>query len=180
MQGKLGIMGRTFKAPEELAQERQQTMGFLQVKLPIHKLLVAYGRQSTVKQVVHNKESAQQQAIDLLNYGLELGWPDDKRWLFIENQLKDGTIRNASGRLRIDERPRLQTVTSLIKTDTVGAVLVRAVDRLFRDETMVAPVVFANICKQHHVLILTLDGEDRKSTRLNSSHQIISYAVFCL
>src|SRR5258708_29975443 len=25
-----------------------------------------------------------------------------------------------------------------------------------------------------------LIGEDRKSTRLNSSHQIISYAVFCL
>src|SRR5438552_9754915 len=25
-----------------------------------------------------------------------------------------------------------------------------------------------------------LDAEDRKSTRLNSSHQIISYAVFCL
>src|SRR5258708_26589919 len=25
----------------------------------------------------------------------------------------------------------------------------------------------------------TLGGEDRKSTRLNSSHQIISYAVFC-
>src|SRR5258708_11840711 len=27
-----------------------------------------------------------------------------------------------------------------------------------------------------HVLV----GQDRKSTRLNSSHQIISYAVFCL
>src|SRR5947208_11390886 len=26
----------------------------------------------------------------------------------------------------------------------------------------------------------TKDVEDRKSTRLNSSHQIISYAVFCL
>src|SRR5258708_32039580 len=25
-----------------------------------------------------------------------------------------------------------------------------------------------------------IDGADRKSTRLNSSHQIISYAVFCL
>src|SRR5258708_39640906 len=25
-----------------------------------------------------------------------------------------------------------------------------------------------------------VDGGDRKSTRLNSSHQIISYAVFCL
>src|SRR5258708_39182546 len=32
----------------------------------------------------------------------------------------------------------------------------------------------------HHCLPL-VDGErDRKSTRLNSSHQIISYAVFCL
>src|SRR5258708_23401276 len=30
------------------------------------------------------------------------------------------------------------------------------------------------------VLYLDLDGVDRKSTRLNSSHQIISYAVFCL
>src|SRR5947208_5175748 len=27
---------------------------------------------------------------------------------------------------------------------------------------------------------LTWDPKDRKSTRLNSSHQIISYAVFCL
>src|SRR5207244_12904495 len=26
----------------------------------------------------------------------------------------------------------------------------------------------------------TVEGGDRKSTRLNSSHQIISYAVFCL
>src|SRR5438552_18646070 len=29
-------------------------------------------------------------------------------------------------------------------------------------------------------LLALLGGEDRKSTRLNSSHQIISYAVFCL
>src|SRR5258708_22213268 len=29
-------------------------------------------------------------------------------------------------------------------------------------------------------LITLLIGVDRKSTRLNSSHQIISYAVFCL
>src|SRR5258708_10042297 len=29
-------------------------------------------------------------------------------------------------------------------------------------------------------LVRRAHGEDRKSTRLNSSHQIISYAVFCL
>src|SRR5438552_11621658 len=32
---------------------------------------------------------------------------------------------------------------------------------------------------EEHALLRPL-GEDRKSTRLNSSHQIISYAVFCL
>src|SRR5258708_20587610 len=29
-------------------------------------------------------------------------------------------------------------------------------------------------------IVLRVAGTDRKSTRLNSSHQIISYAVFCL
>src|SRR5258708_28339453 len=32
--------------------------------------------------------------------------------------------------------------------------------------------------RRHHDLVA--EWEDRKSTRLNSSHQIISYAVFCL
>src|SRR6266566_5251798 len=31
-----------------------------------------------------------------------------------------------------------------------------------------------------HLLLALLDQEDRKSTRLNSSHLVISYAVFCL
>src|SRR5574340_1598835 len=31
-----------------------------------------------------------------------------------------------------------------------------------------------------HYLYRAIDAEDRKSTRLNSSHQKISYAVFCL
>src|SRR5258708_22974188 len=31
-----------------------------------------------------------------------------------------------------------------------------------------------------NVRVHRFDREDRKSTRLNSSHQIISYAVFCL
>src|SRR5260221_8147160 len=30
------------------------------------------------------------------------------------------------------------------------------------------------------LLFANADGEDRKSTRLNSSHTVISYAVFCL
>src|SRR5699024_12262723 len=35
--------------------------------------------------------------------------------------------------------------------------------------------LLTSVCK-----LLTSNGEDRKSTRLNSSHVSISYAVFCL
>src|SRR5260221_6877120 len=31
-----------------------------------------------------------------------------------------------------------------------------------------------------HPVLGVVEGEDRKSTRLNSSHTVISYAVFCL
>src|SRR5260221_3667523 len=34
--------------------------------------------------------------------------------------------------------------------------------------------------RRRHVLELEGNGVDRKSTRLNSSHTVISYAVFCL
>src|SRR5258708_9980368 len=54
---------------------------------------------------------------------------------------------------------------------------------LFRSHTLLAPILSTRTHKHNH------DNEhrepsysdgDRKSTRLNSSHQIISYAVFCL
>ena len=124
---------RRFKTQAELEQERLDILKYMpgaQQVLPIDKLILIYGRQSTAKQFVSNRESAESQAKDLLEYALMLGWPDTLRLLFIENQLKDGTIKNASGRLRIDERPGLSEVFALIKSGTVGAVLVRAVDRL--------------------------------------------------
>src|SRR5256885_3558203 len=34
--------------------------------------------------------------------------------------------------------------------------------------------------RRHHRRLAERDGRDRKSTRLNSSHLVISYAVFCL
>ena len=34
--------------------------------------------------------------------------------------------------------------------------------------------------QQELLALLAADGVDRKSTRLNSSHVVISYAVFCL
>src|SRR5207244_10535582 len=39
---------------------------------------------------------------------------------------------------------------------------------------------YDHITGMHLDVLAMLAAEDRKSTRLNSSHQIISYAVFCL
>src|SRR2546421_6997495 len=51
----------------------------------------------------------------------------------------------------------------------------------WNEETATSKPVIAskNFKRQHKIRLLALT-EDRKSTRLNSSHDQISYAVFCL
>src|SRR5256885_3218987 len=52
---------------------------------------------------------------------------------------------------------------------------------LFRSITHIAAATVLPLETEHHAPTFTLAGsEDRKSTRLNSSHLVISYAVFCL
>src|SRR5260221_4261215 len=47
-------------------------------------------------------------------------------------------------------------------------------DSAFDDRPQLLPV------RQDRERLLPAAGQDRKSTRLNSSHTVISYAVFCL
>src|SRR3989440_5339788 len=53
-----------------------------------------------------------------------------------------------------------------------------------RELAVAAPLAVAGLIPlvllRWRVNLLTLPDEDRKSTRLNSSHDQISYAVFCL
>src|SRR2546430_11027834 len=51
--------------------------------------------------------------------------------------------------------------------------------RKFRRQHSVGPYILDFYCPGER-LAVELDGADRKSTRLNSSHSQISYAVFCL
>src|SRR2546426_2145073 len=53
---------------------------------------------------------------------------------------------------------------------------------LFVDEQLSAdePLLHVDECQHRVVLCAPGHGQDRKSTRLNSSHLVISYAVFCL
>lgn len=148
---------RTFKTAEELEQERQEALGLVPFRLPTDKILIIYARQSSKGQVFKRRESAIHQTEEQLEWALEMGWPQDMQLLLIENQGKDGKIRNASGRLRIDEREGLSTAMLYINSGQAGAVKVRDVARLFRDEDLVGPVVFAKACKDHHVIVITDD-----------------------
>src|SRR6266568_1004466 len=145
---------RTYRPPiEALPQDRP----FGQPTLALEKFLAIYARQSTKEQVINNREAYDQQTKGLLKQALELGWADEHILVYIENKRKDGTWRSASGRLRIDQREHLQALTERIEKDEVKTVLVWAVDRLFRDEDMIQPAVFAKLCKDHHCLVMTTD-----------------------
>lgn len=177
-------MGRVIKTKLELEQEQRIALELMQPALPTHKLLLIYGRQSLEKQRVEHKESARQQAVELLKRGRDLGWLDKNIHVLIENVLMKN-IASVSGSLRIDERPGLQNIVSLIETGKVGAVLVRSEDRLFRDPTQVQSSMFADLCKRNHALIITLKkiydfnhpirGNDDYNSFLDEARKAVEY-----
>src|SRR5260221_4514860 len=144
------------KRTYEQVQEETYSL-FSLPKLPLEFLLVIYARQSAKDAPIRTKESYDMQTVKLVGYGQELGWNEDTIIVKIENKRKDGKWRAASGTLRIDQREGLQSVVWLIEADECKAVMVWAVDRLFRHEDMVEPAVFVKICKEHHCIILTPD-----------------------
>src|SRR5258708_21074930 len=58
--------------------------------------------------------------------------------------------------------------------------LFRSNGRFFLGNREKKLLILACVLSQRNCSSLTENARDRKSTRLNSSHQIISYAVFCL
>src|SRR5438309_1636594 len=52
--------------------------------------------------------------------------------------------------------------------------------RLQRGGVLMPEEVFVTVVSSRPLLVQAVAEEDRKSTRLNSSHSSISYAVFCL
>src|SRR5438309_6902623 len=54
------------------------------------------------------------------------------------------------------------------------------IDRLRPGKVLDVAKRFGDVPAHHHTIGQTVLHKDRKSTRLNSSHSSISYAVFCL
>src|SRR5256885_9176760 len=75
--------------------------------------------------------------------------------------------------IRRPPRSTLFPYTTLFRSDTAKVLWARELD----------PVQNARLFayfRDRQIWLVEPDTEDRKSTRLNSSHLVISYAVFCL
>lgn len=146
------------KTKAQLEQERKEAAKYaLGNYVPdTSKLLLIYARQSSSKQYVSNIYSAMEQRDGLLERASGMGWSNDEQWiLYVENQL--AKKYQVSGSLRIDQRPGLQALTEVIESGKASAVLVVSVDRITRDEDLITPTQFANICKRYGVVIITDD-----------------------
>ena len=92
---------------------------------------------------------------DLVILAKRLGVQEINIILYIENKREDGTVKHASGRLRIDQREGLSALVERIETDEIKAVIVFLEDRLFRDETQIEVNKFILICQEHNCLVIT-------------------------
>src|SRR5207248_6737564 len=117
--------------------------------------VIIYGRQSTINQVKNNTVSTEMQTDELIAMAQRMGVAEKSILLYLENKREDGTMKNASGSLRIDQREGLRAVVERIEHDEVAAVVVFLEDRLFRDETQIEVNKFILMCQEHNVLIIT-------------------------
>src|SRR2546427_9427217 len=84
--------------------------------------------------------------------------------------------------IRRPPRSTLFPYTTLFRSAEHAVMGVRSSERVARLEEGVAILrtLFHETNASHRGRFYAFDGVDRKSTRLNSSHSQISYAVFCL
>lgn len=115
-------------------------------RLPIDKSVANYYRQSTISQIGNISTSIQ--TIDMVSYLKRCGWTDEK---IIMIDMDAGI----SGSKKIDERPGMSKLFSLITEGKIGAVACQDEDRLFRDVTQIQVNIFIQACKTSGVLVIT-------------------------
>src|SRR3712207_8658785 len=89
--------------------------------------------------------------------------------------------------IRRPPRSTLFPYTTLFRSDVLHEPASIDQERTHDEKRYAAPRVAYNAAHQHdlshartYAINVQINREDRKSTRLNSSHANISYAVFCL
>ncbi len=170
------------KTQDEIAQERKNKHVLARTHYPIDKKLIILGRQSNAKQVIQNRESYEQQTVELLEKALDLSWNQEDVTILYENEYdkfgqKSEKPRDVSGNLSIDERPILKLIVDTIKGGGVGAVMFWDVSRLTRDIDVVDGPYFAKVCRDYDVIILTNDDEFDFNRRKDDIDKFVTLAI---
>src|SRR5256885_11009889 len=77
----------------------------------------------------------------------------------------------------LDGGPRFSSCTTLTDCE-IGVLSAEALDEIMAKDAALAAKLMALLARKLSFRLRAI--RDRKSTRLNSSHLVISYAVFCL
>src|SRR2546422_5551732 len=104
-------------------------------------------------------------------------------WIARLNSSADATPGNVRARVREDYEARLVAVMEELKAHAESARLAIQEKRYMRGELQKKEALAAEKLTEtelRHSVGEYDESQDRKSTRLNSSHGYISYAVFCL
>src|SRR3989454_3476660 len=122
----------------------------------------------------------------------ERGYPDDVRRAILGHADYTGVPRDplmAKALFACDALGGFITACALVRPDRLTSLEARSVRKRMKDKAFARSVSREDITKGADELGVPLDEHitfcieamrDRKSTRLNSSHLVISYAVFCL
>src|SRR5256885_16160447 len=108
----------------------------------------------------------------------QIGNVDELKRLLKEELLAILTAANTQPVTKVDGTPEVILVVGVNgtgKTTTIGKLA-----QVFRSDGKTVLMCAADTFRAAAIEQLEIWGEDRKSTRLNSSHLVISYAVFCL
>lgn len=116
------------------------------VKLPNKKMAFVYQRLSSHEQTKRSIYSIKMQDA-LVDLAKENGYPDDL--IYVER--RDLGI---SGTVGEEKREGLAYLIQMIEADMVEAVYVVQTSRLYRDQTLIDGLTFAELCKKHNVIIV--------------------------
>ena len=167
-------MVRTFRPAVEDAPS-----SILPTELPTDRPVAIYYRQSTFTQV--GNVSTVMQMVDLPDDMKRRGWSE-------ENIILIDSDAGMSGAKRIDERPGMSRLMSLIESSSIAAVACQDEDRLFRDVTQIQVNTFIEACRASRVWVITpfmtyifhdeVHGDTHKTIFRLKSQQAADYLKF--
>lgn len=127
-------------------REEDTTDPYRAQPLPLHRPVAVYYRQSSEGQIGNINTTLQ--TVDMVEHLMKQGWVRDQ---IIMIDMDAGV----SGTKKIEERPGMSYLFTLIENGEIGLVAAQDVDRFFRDVTQIQTNIFIDTCRRNNVLVLT-------------------------